>query len=252
MPTRVIGDLVPNAFSARRLIGALLTGLAARGASEALIGSLSSFLLEELRRHLAAEVERLAEQRFRSLLAAGVIQFRLRTDGRNWRMPNELETGQPAAAAQLIRPDGSPTEHSLFAPVYQADFNTDEAEFACYLDSGAAVAWWHRNVARPGQYAIQGWRRNRVYPDFLFAMVDHDGKRDLIALETKGDQLSGNLDTAYKRAVLDTVTNAYQHEQVQNAGELEIVVNDETRVRCRLVLMSEWKTAVPAMLGSEG
>lgn len=197
-------------------------------------------------------MERLAEQRFRSLLAGGVIQFRLRTDDRSWRLAQELETNQPAAAPQLIRPDGLPTERSLFAPVYQADFNTEEAEFACYLDASAAVAWWHRNVARPGQYAIQGWRRNRMYPAFLFAMVEHDGKRDLVALETKGDQLAGNLDTTYKRAVLDAVTDAYQHEQVQNAGELEVVLDDRTRVRCRLVLMSEWKTAVPAMFGSDG
>jgi type III restriction enzyme len=246
--TRVIGDLVPNAFSARRLIGALLTGLAARGASEALIGSLSSFLLEELRRHLAAEVERLAEQRFRSLLAAAVIQFRLRTDGRNWRMPHELETGQPTAAAQLIRPDGSASERSLFAPAYQADFNTEEAEFACYLDANAAIAWWHRNVARPGQYVIQGWRRNRIYPDFLFALIEQGGRRDLVALETKGDQLAGNLDTNYKRAVMDAVTDAYRHQQVQNAGELEIVVDDKTHMRCKLVLMSEWRTAVPTMM----
>lgn len=139
--TRVIGDLVPNAFSARRLIGTLLEGLETRGASKALIGSLSSYLLEELRRHVAAEVERLAEQRFRLLLAEGVIQFRLRTDGRNWRMPPEFETSQPATAPQLARPDGMPAGHSLFAPVYQAEFNTDEVGFACYLDASAAVTW---------------------------------------------------------------------------------------------------------------
>lgn len=246
--TRIVGDLVPNAFAARRLIGELLDGLRARGTTEALIGSLSSFLLEELRRHLAAEVERLAEQRFRSLLDSGVIQFRLRTDGRNWRMPQEMETSQPATAPQLARPDGTPAERSLFAPVYQAELNVEEAEFACYLDGNAAVAWWHRNVARPGQYAVQGWRRSKVYPDFLFAMVERGGRKDLVALETKGDQLAGNLDTAYKRAVLDTVTNAYRREQVQQAGELEIVVDEQTRVRCRLVLMSEWKTAIPEML----
>ena len=246
--TRIVGDLVPNAFAARRLIGVLLDGLRARGATATLIGSLSSFLLEELRRHVGAEVERLAEQRFRSLLAEGVIQFRLRTDSRNWRMPPEFETSQPLAAPQLVRPDGTPTERSMLAPVYQAEFNADEAEFACYLDANAAVAWWHRNVARPGQYALQGWRRNRVYPDFLFAMVEHNGKKDLVALETKGDQLAGNLDTAYKQAVLDAVTDAYRHEQVQQAGELVIIVDEQTSVRCRLVLMSEWKTAIPILL----
>ncbi len=249
--TRIISDLVPNAFTARRLIGALLDGLRGRGATEALIGSLSSFLLEELRKYITAEVERLAERRFRSLLAAGVIQFRLRTDRRNWRMPQETEANQLATAPQLARLDGTPSERCLFAPVYQADFNTEEAEFACYLDGNAAVAWWHRNVARSGQYAVQGWRRNKVYPDFLFAMVERDAQRDLVALETKGDQLAGNLDTTYKAALLDAVTDAYRREQVQRAGELEIVVGHRTIVRCRLVLMSEWKTAMPAILSPD-
>jgi type III restriction enzyme len=161
-----------------------------------------------------------------------------------------METAQPAAASQLIRSDGTATERSLFAPVYQPDFNTDEAEFACYLDGNAAIAWWYRNVARGGQYAIQGWRRNRIYPDFLFAMVEREGKKDLVALETKGDQLAGSLDSTYKRAVLDAVTAAYRREEVDKAGELEIVGADDTRVRCRLVLMSEWRTAVPAMLSA--
>ena len=87
-----------------------------------------------------------------------------------------------------------------------------------------------------------------MYPDFLFAMVEHNGKKDLVALETKGDQLAGNLDTAYKQAVLDAVTDAYRHEQVQQAGELVIIVDEQTSVRCRLVLMSEWKTAIPILL----
>lgn len=210
--TRIVNDLVPNAFTAHRLIGGLLDGLRGRGATEALIGSLSSFLLEEIRKHLAAEVELLAEQRFRSLMASGVVQFRLRTDGRNWHMPKEMEANQLSSASQLARSDGAPTERSIFAPVYKADFNDDEAEFACYLDGTAAVAWWHKNVARPGQYAVQGWRRNKVYPDFLFAMIERGGKRDLVALETKGDQLAGNLDTRYKTAVLDAVTDAYRRD----------------------------------------
>jgi type III restriction enzyme len=205
------------------------------------------FRTAELRRHLAAEIERLTEQRFRSLLEQGVIQFRLRTDALNWRMPAETDTAQPATGPNFARLDGTLTERSLFSPIYQGDFNTDEAGFACYLDGNAAVTWWHRNVARAGYYAIPGWRRNKIYPDFLFAMIERQGKKDLVALETKGDQLAGNLDTNYKRFVLEAVSDAYRREQVQQAGELEIVVDQDTRVRCRLVLMSEWKTAIPAM-----
>jgi hypothetical protein len=29
----------------------------------------------------------------------------------------------------------------------------------------------HRNVAKAGQYSVQEWRKNKVYPDFLFALA---------------------------------------------------------------------------------
>ena len=34
------------------------------------------------------------------------------------------------------------------------------------------------------------------------------------------------------------------------AGELELIKNDGETVRCTLVLMSEWKTKLPAYTGS--
>jgi hypothetical protein len=64
-----------------------------------------------------------------------------------------------------------------------------------YLDGDAALSWWHRNVAR-SQYAVQGWRKAKIYPDFIFAVGRKDGSSRITVLETKGDQLD-NLDTAY-------------------------------------------------------
>ena len=65
----------------------------------------------------------------------------------------------------------------------------------------------HRNVART-QYGIQGWKKAKIYPDFIFA-VHHEGKAKCISvLETKGDQLD-NLDTAYKREILSFLSNHF-------------------------------------------
>lgn len=85
----------------------------------------------------------------------------------NWRMPEEMETDLPYTSPQLVKPDGNPTQKSLFAPVYDSDYNQDERDFACYLDDDAALKWWHRNVAKAGQYHLQGWRKQKVYPDFI-------------------------------------------------------------------------------------
>lgn len=239
--TRVIGDIVPNPFVARALVGDLLQRLTAKGFDADRLGALSGYILEGLRQHLLGERDRLAETQFLADVNAGRIQFRLRADRNNWHLPNTLQTELPKNAPQLMRHDGKPVEKSLFAPVYQADFNNDEREFACYIDQDEALKWWHRNVAQRGQYALQGWRKHKIYPDFLFALNRVEDRTRLVVLETKGDQLGGNLDTAYKRKLLELLTEAYSDERVIKAGELQLV-GDETDVICDLVLMSEWQS----------
>lgn len=248
---RSMADLVPNAFAGARLVQTMLQGLRARGATDSQLGSLSVYLLEELRQELVRQVDALAEARFRALLDAGIVQFRLRLDGRDWRMPTELPTMRAPSAPQFTRTDGTAAQLSLFSPAFREDYNDQEYVFACYLDAAGTIAWWHRNVVRGEGYAIQGWRRHRIYPDFLFAQRERGGRRELFALEMKGDQLGGNDDTTYKSKVLDAVTEAYQQERMRPAGECEIVGPGGLGVRCRLVLMRDWRTTVLAMLDNE-
>jgi type III restriction enzyme len=239
--TRVITDIVPNPWIARELIAKLLRKLRRKGFSEDRLGDLSSYILEELRKHLLKERDRIAENKFMAEVAAERIQFRLRTDHHNWRLPPDIVTDLlEEKPKQLIRDDGRPVEKNLFSPVYRADFNNDEAEFACYIDEERALKWWHRNVARNGHYFVQGWRKHKVYPDFIFALHREGGKERLMVLETKGDQLEGNLDTAYKRKLLEELTKASRREKIIKAGELQIVCEGK-EIICDLVLMSEWK-----------
>jgi type III restriction enzyme len=53
------------------------------------------------------------------------------------------------------------------------------------------------------------------------------------------------LDTEYKRKLLRFVTENYKFETVVKAGELELVIDNQTRVECDLVLIDEWKTRIP-------
>lgn len=239
--TRIITDIVPNPWLARELVGKLLTKLESKGFTKEKMGELSSFILDELRKHLFKERDRLSEQKFMADVAAEKIQFRLRTDKNNWTMPGNVETELPENSPQLIRADGRTVEKSIFSPEYRADFNSDEAEFACYIDEVGALQWWHRNVARTGHYFVQGWRKNKVYPDFIFALQRKNDKERLVVLETKGDQLAGNLDTTYKRKLLDELTKAYRQDEVVKAGELQLVGKGKDVV-CDLILISEWKT----------
>jgi type III restriction enzyme len=238
--TRVITDIVPNPWIARRFIEKLLQQLRGKGFSDDKLGELSPYVLEELRKHLLRERDRIAESKFMAEVVAERIQFRLRTDRHNWRLPPDIDTDFLEKPEQLIRDDGRPVEKNLFSPVYREDFNNDEAEFACYIDEERALKWWHRNVARNGHYFVQGWRKHKVYPDFIFALRREGGKERLVVLETKGDQLEGNLDTAYKRKLLEELTKASRREKIIKVGELQIVCEGKEIV-CDLVLMSEWK-----------
>ena len=139
---------------------------------------------------------------------------------------------------------GGPLEMSLFSPVYEDDLNTLEAEFACYLDEARALRWWHRNVAKSGGYWLQGWKKHRVYPDFIFAHERSGTTNRILVWETKGDQLEGNLDTTYKRKLLKTVTENFRAEDGIKAGTLELIGQAGEAVECDLVLMSEWRNEV--------
>jgi hypothetical protein len=61
--------------------------------------------------------------------------------------------------------NGEALEKSLFKPVYQKQVNGLEKDVAWYLDADKAVHWWHR-IAVNQDWHLQGWQRNRVYPDF--------------------------------------------------------------------------------------
>ena len=87
-------------------------------------------IVEELRKGLDAARHARAEALFKAEVTAGRIQFHLRLDGRNWRMPFSVETTEPENARQLLSKTGGPLEKSLFAPVYEAELNTDERDVA--------------------------------------------------------------------------------------------------------------------------
>jgi len=243
---RMISDIVPNPFVGREIVGRLVEALRVRGFDWSRIGQLSSLIVDELRKGLDTERTARAEALFKAEVAAGRIQFRLRLDGRNWRMPFGMETTEPENARQVLSKPGGPLEKSLFAPVYENELNSDERDVAVYLDGEEALAWWHRNVAR-SQYGIQGWKKAKIYPDFIFAVQTAGKSSRITVLETKGDQLD-NLDTEYKRQVLDFLSGAFDWDDYTPAGELELVKNNGETVEGTLILMSEWKSKLPAYL----
>lgn len=242
---RMVSDIVPNPFVGREIVGRLIARLRARGFDNDRLGALASLIIEELRKGLDVAREAMAEALFKTDVESGRIQFRLRVDGRNWRMPFSVETTQAPTARQVVGQDGGALRKSLFSPVYDAELNRAERDVAVYLDADDALVWWHRNVAR-SQYALQGWRRARVYPDFIFAAKRRGVANRLIVLETKGDQLD-NLDTAYKRELLKVMSSNFAWDTTVPVGTLQLV-NDGETVECTLILMSDCLTQLQRYL----
>jgi type III restriction enzyme len=246
--TRCLADIVPNAWLGRAIVGKLQGALAQSDLSESDMAALSGFIVSQLRDSLDKERNRLAEDYFRAQVMLGHIQFRLRADGNDWRMPDHYETDLPERD-QLISPAGLPLQKSLFFPAYRGDMNEDEADFACYADGQAAIEWWHRNVARR-DYFLQGWQKNKVYPDFLFAYEAGGGKRRLAVWELKGEHLKGDDDSLYKAQLLQLMSENFSAENLVHAGELELVATDGTIVSCEMVLIENRKTRLDEALST--
>ena len=241
---RALLDLVPNAWWVWDWVGTVLLRLRAAGFDEAVLAASSASLIERLRIDLERERDRLAEAVFAAGVAGGRIEFALRADLADYELPTSAELQLIGVPRPLTRPDARPVDKSLLEPALNTpDLNGFEAEFAAYLDGKQAVHWWHRNVAKT-QYGLQGWKRQKVYPDFVFGLVQRDGVQRSVLLETKGAHLAGSADTAYKRGLLERLEAAFRDERWSAVGRLALQGRDRQVVSCDLLLDSGWQGAL--------
>lgn len=254
---RALLDVSPNAWLVWAWVGEVVDRLLAEGLSEGALAVSSASLVERLRVDLERERDRLAEQVFEREVAAGRIEFALRADAADYELPMQAQMSFSGDAKALTRSDSRPVEKSLLEPALQtADMNGFEAAFAGYLDGKQAVQWWHRNVAKT-QYGLQGWRRNKVYPDFVFGLVQDGDVRKTVLLETKGAHLEGSGDTAYKQALLQRLEAAFRDDRWRSVGALELEGATEQVVACDLLIDQAWEGALesrwfPVQPGSAG
>lgn len=238
---RALLDLAPNAWLVWEWVGRVVDRLVQQGLSESLLARSVSSFTERLRIDIEKERDRLAQDVFDRMVDQGRVQFSLRADAMDYELPQSAElllAGQPPV---LQRPDARAVEKSLLEPaLHTPDMNELEVAFAGYLDQKAALVWWHRNVART-QYGLQGWKRHKVYPDFVFGVVNQNGQTRTVVMETKGLQFEGNADTGYKQALLARLTQAFKDERFVRAGELALKGKDRIDVVCDLVFEADWR-----------
>ena len=234
-------DIAPNAWWAWDWVNGVVKRLTGQGFGEADLAASSASLLERLRIDVEAERDRLAQAAFETCLAGGEVEFRLRADMTDYEIPAQFALELSGKPRLLVRDDAKAVEKSLFEPALTAlADNGLERDVACYIDGQAAVRWWHRNVART-QYGLQGWKRHKVYPDFVFAQVTTAGAARLVVLETKGMHLAGSDDTVYKQQLLERLNQLFADQSLAHVGEVELVGEGQSLV-CDLVFDQAWRS----------
>jgi len=163
------------------------------------------------------QLDRQTEAAFVSLYEGGNLVFYLECTECRFEIPPSitLRTTRP-----LTHDDGRPIAKSLFDYVEHESHNEYERAVALCLDRHADVLWWYRNLVGPEHFSVQGYRRNRIRPDF----VVQSGTREkpehrVIVIDSKGKHLEGNPDTEYKRKVAGYFEKVGKKVSWQKLGE---------------------------------
>lgn len=195
--TRQITEIIPNPWHCFQ-IGEKAIKLLLEKYERDTVAANFVFIIEELKKILEKERNRLSEQVFRKMVAVKKLCFFLISDKGGFVLPSRIKV---KSNKQLVRNDNTPIQKSLFDYVPEENINDLEKSVAIYLDEQEKLLWWYRNMSRQ-DYHIQGWKPNKIYPDFLVAdkqeKVDDYGT--VYVLETKGIHLK-NEDTKYKQDV---------------------------------------------------
>ena len=245
--TRQIGDVVPNPWQAHEFSNKVLSYFRRMGGkqdAERLIANNFVFLIEELRKQLEAEKERLAERIFRSMLEKDELRFLIIGNNLDWSFPKSIAV-KPTAKT-LTRKDGRQLEMSLFEFAPEEDFNETEKAVAWYLENQHRLFFWYRNRTRH-DYAIQGWRQHRIYPDFIFTATEKETETDyehVYVVETKGLHLKDNAKTNYVRKVFDICT---RQAKSRNWCELGLEMKDKV-LRFEVLAEDEWEAKLNEVL----
>ena len=241
--TRQICDIVPNPWVAHQFAQGVLTHLAEKY-DHKMIANNFVFIIEELRNQLEREKDRMAEDIFRQLLHSDQMRFLVIGEKFDFTFPKSIKV--KPTATKLNRKDGQQLQLSLFEFVPEDEFNETEKAVAWYLEGQKRLFFWYRNRARR-DYAIQGWRKYKIYPDFIFTATASEEKGDyeqVYVVETKGLHLIGSADTNYKRKMFSLCTKEAKSKSWTEFGP---AMKDKV-IRFEVLAEDEWQAKLNEML----
>ncbi|MCI0482615.1 MAG: restriction endonuclease subunit R, partial [Candidatus Dadabacteria bacterium] len=238
--SRHISDIVANPWVAYGLAAKVFDALAARDSPKVLSGNLL-FIIEETKKLLLSERDRLAEMVFRGLIVSGDIRFLVLGKNVGFRFPKTVQVSD-----RFHRLGGVPLERYLYEETDKKEYSNElEKGVAWFLDAHERLFFWFRNIVHDN-YFLQGWKKNRIWPDFIFTSVDEKGNgvRSVFVAETKGAHLIGSEDTEYKRAVFD-ICNELAKRRVWTELGFDM---DADEIRFEIIPESEWHRRIELLL----
>jgi len=241
--SRQLLDIIPNPWVAHEIAQSVLKPLLTKH-GDATVAANLVFIIEELRKRAEVEKDRLAQDIFQGLIRSKDMRFLMLRDSPGYHLPSKLRARK--GEKTLTREDGSQLQLSLFEFVPEDELNPPEKAVAWYLDEQQKLFWWYRNMARQ-DYAIQGWRKNRIYPDFIVAEAgpDRSDYSRVYVVETKGIHLK-NEDTDYKKNIFDFCNKLAEEK---SWAELGLGFPDK-KIRFEVVFEDEWQRKLNALFSS--
>ncbi|HEX3890397.1 MAG TPA: hypothetical protein VHX90_06045, partial [Verrucomicrobiae bacterium] len=182
------------------------------------MGLVKFTLRNKCREFIERETDRLAEAAFDEIFEKGELCFYLECVECRFEIPPSIEVRR---TKPLMHGDYSHVTRSLFDYVPEADFqNNYEREVALVIDHHPEVLWWYRNKVGQENFSIQGFRKNRIFPDFVVQNgKDEKPMARVVVVESKGKHLAGNLDTEYKRKIAKRFSDIGKKVSWQKLGE---------------------------------
>ena len=181
------------------------------------LGLVKFTLRNKCREFIETETDRLAEIAFDRLFEKSQLCFYLECVECRFQLPSSIEI---RSVGRLRHADDSDVAKSLFDYAERAGFNQYEAEVALVLDKHPEVLWWYQNKVGKENFAIQGFRKNRIFPDFVVQNgEDQKPVARVVVVESKGRHLGGNPDTEYKRKIAKRFSELGRKVSWQKLGE---------------------------------
>ncbi len=227
-------EKIQNPFVASKIIDDVIHAYHKKGVSDTTIALNSAYIISEIKKNAFAWLIEQSEAIFMNAIKNRTIILKLLStpyEHLNWILDEQkqITISENALEDKFL-------SNNIFQPQYKDLYNaTLEYPVAQYINTHEAVKWWHRLSIKGTEYAVQGWKKDKIYPDFLIQKTDDS----FVFIETKGNQLKGNDDTLYKNKVLECLSKA----NFIKMGNFELM-DEQNNISFNLVYQDDWETSI--------